>query len=425
MNTLIKNKATEQFLSQAPDLQSFPQIREKGKFLMEEKGLPALKEEEYKFTSITKKLEQTLTDFSAAKKTSLDQETVKANLFEGFDGDLLVFNNGNFDKSLSSIKQSGLEVSILTESVPPSLGEIAKAEKDPFVSLNNIYFADGVQVKVKKSSIIEKPVFFLFFNQANHGQVISPRVLIEVGENSEVTFLENTISLDEDAYFSNAVTEIKVGQNAHVHYNKLQSESRKAIVMNNFETDIHRDAVFTSVVISLSGDMVRNNLSLNLLDSGCEGNMYGLYLLNGKTHVDNHTNVDHTKPQAESNELYKGILADSSRGVFNGKIFVRQDAQKTNAFQQNNNILLSEDATVNTKPQLEIWADDVKCSHGCTTGQLDEEALFYLQTRGLGKDQAKGMLLYAFAGEVLEYLSDESFKSYLTGIVQERLGSNY
>ena len=425
MNTLIKNKATEQFLSQAPDLQSFPQIREKGKFLMEEKGLPALKEEEYKFTSITKKLEQTLTDFSAAKKTSLDQETVKANLFEGFDGDLLVFNNGNFDKSLSSIKQSGLEVSILTESVPPSLGEIAKAEKDPFVSLNNIYFADGVQVKVKKSSIIEKPVFFLFFNQANHGQVISPRVLIEVGENSEVTFLENTISLDENAYFSNAVTEIKVGQNAHVHYNKLQSESRKAIVMNNFETDIHRDAVFTSVVISLSGDMVRNNLSLNLLDSGCEGNMYGLYLLNGKTHVDNHTNVDHTKPQAESNELYKGILADSSRGVFNGKIFVRQDAQKTNAFQQNNNILLSEDATVNTKPQLEIWADDVKCSHGCTTGQLDEEALFYLQTRGLGKDQAKGMLLYAFAGEVLEYLSDESFKSYLTGIVQERLGSNY
>lgn len=425
MNTLTNNKATEQILSQAPTLHSFPQIRDKSKSFFAENGLPALKEEEYKFTSITKKLEQKITDFSQARKLPLDKETVQTNLFEGFDGDLLVFNNGNFEKSLSSIKQSGIEVSALSESNPQSLGQIAKSEKDPFVSLNNIYFEEGIQVSVKKNSKIEKPVFFLFFNQANHGQVISPRVLIEVEENAEITFLENTISLDEEAYFSNTVTEIKVGQNAHVHYDKLQSENKKAIVVSNFETDIHRDAVFTSVVISLSGDMVRNNLSLNLLDSGCEGNMFGLYLLNGKTHVDNHTNVDHTKPHAESNELYKGILADSSRGVFNGKIFVRQDAQKTNAFQQNNNILLSEEAIVNTKPQLEIWADDVKCSHGCTTGQLDEEALFYLQTRGLGKEQAKGMLLYAFAGEVLDYLADESFKSFLTGIVQERLGSNF
>jgi len=151
--------------------------------------------------------------------------------------------------------------------------------------------------------------------------------------------------------------------------------------------------------------------------------MYGLYLLNGKTHVDNHTNVDHTIPHAESNELYKGILDDQSRGVFNGKIFVRQDAQKTNAFQQNNNILLSEDAIINTKPQLEIWADDVKCSHGCTTGQLDDEALFYLQARGIGKDQARGFLLYAFAGEVLEHIKEESFRTYCTEFVQARLGS--
>jgi Fe-S cluster assembly protein SufD len=425
MTTLTKNKATELILSQAPIYDTFSQIRDKGKSILLEKGLPALKEEEYKFTAITKKLEQSLSDFSQAKKLELTHEVVQSHLFEGFDGDLLVFNNGGFEKSLSSINQSDIEVSSLIASVPQLLGKIAKTEKDPFVSLNDIYFEDGIFLKVKKNRKIEKPVFFLFFNQANEGQVISPRILIDVEENAEVSFMENTISLDESAYLSNAVTEIKVGQNAHVHFDRLQSENRKSIVVNNFETDIHRDATFTSTVISLSGDMVRNNLSLNLLDSGCEGNMYGLYLLNGKTHVDNHTNVDHTKPHAESNELYKGILADSSRGVFNGKIFVRQDAQKTNAFQQNNNILLSEDATVNTKPQLEIWADDVKCSHGCTTGQLDEEALFYLQARGLGKDQAKGMLLYAFAGEVLEHVSDESFKDYLTALVQERLGSNF
>src|SRR5690606_13622196 len=218
------------------------------------------------------------------------------------------------------------------------------------------------------------------------------------------------------------VTEISVAENSHLFYYKLQNQNKEAIEVSNFETDIHRNGTYSSAVISLQGGMIRNNLSLNLLDSGCEGNMYGLYLLNGKTHVDNHTNVDHIKPHSVSNELYKGVLADKSRGVFNGKIFVRQEAQKTVAFQQNNNILLSEDAVVNTKPQLEIWADDVKCSHGCTAGQLDEEALFYLQTRGIGKEKAKGLLLYAFAGEVLDNIKNEAFRDHCIQQVEERLG---
>jgi Fe-S cluster assembly protein SufD len=197
------------------------------------------------------------------------------------------------------------------------------------------------------------------------------------------------------------------------------------IEVSNLVTDIQKDSQFTSTQITLSGDMVRNNMTLNLLGSNSVGNMYGIYLLNGKTHVDNHTNVDHTIPHAESNELYKGILADQSRGVFNGKIFVRQIAQKTNAFQQNNNILLSEDAIINTKPQLEIWADDVKCSHGCTVGQLDEEALFYLQARGIDKITARGLLLYAFAGEVLDKIEVESLQKFIINQIQERLGSNF
>ena len=346
-------------------------------------------------------------------------------MFGGFEGDLLVFNNGFFERELSTISNNGYTLSLISDAKPELLGKIAATEKDPFVALNNISFGDGIYLKVSKNQKVEKPILFLFLNQSNDGQVIHSRILIEVEDNAEVTFLEDSVSLDDKIYFSNMVNEIKVGQNSQVHYNRLQNESKNAIKVNNTETDIHRDAVFTSVVISLSGDMVRNNLSLNLLDSGCEGNMYGLYLLNGKTHVDNHTNVDHTKPHAQSNELYKGVLADNSRGVFNGKIFVRQDAQKTNAFQQNNNILLSEDAIVNTKPQLEIWADDVKCSHGCTTGQLDEEALFYLRARGLGKEQAKGMLLYAFTGEVMDHISDEAFQNHIENIVQNRLGSNF
>ncbi|WP_113924543.1 Fe-S cluster assembly protein SufD [Cognataquiflexum aquatile] len=425
MTTTTKNNTLDSILSQVSSGSSFSDLRKSSRDFLEKNGLPAIKEEEYKFTAITKKLENSISDFSFAKKASLNNEIIQSHMFGGFEGDLLVFNNGFFEKELSTISNNGYTLSLISDAKPELLGKIAATEKDPFVALNNISFGDGIYLKVSKNQKVEKPILFLFLNQSNDGQVINSRILIEVEDNAEVTFLEDSVSLDGKTYFSNMVTEIKVGQNSQVHYNRLQNESKNAITVNNTETDIHRDAVFTSVVISLSGDMVRNNLSLNLLDSGCEGNMYGLYLLNGKTHVDNHTNVDHTKPHAQSNELYKGVLADSSRGVFNGKIFVRQDAQKTNAFQQNNNILLSEDAIVNTKPQLEIWADDVKCSHGCTTGQLDEEALFYLRARGLGKEQARGMLLYAFTGEVMDHISDEAFQNHIVNIVQNRLGSNF
>lgn len=425
MTVIKSNKASDLLLDQVTVFTDFTTLRDKGLELLKEKGLPVLKEEEYKFTPISKHLEKNIKNFSTAKKVELNQDLIKAHIFKGFEGDVVVFNNGIFDPSFSSISRNGYSFELLSENQPALLGQIAKSEKDPFVALNNVLFEDGIYIKVKTNQKVEQPVLFLYFNKANKGEVINPRLLIEIGDGSEVKFLENTISLDEEDYFSNPVTEIKVGKNAHAHYYRFQQENRKSISVNNFEVDIHKDATFTSVVISMSGDMLRNNLSLNLLDTGCEGNMYGLYLLNGKTHVDNHTNVDHTKPHCQSNELYKGILADSSRGVFNGKIFVRQDAQKTNAFQQNNNILLSEDAIVNTKPQLEIWADDVKCSHGCTTGQLDEEALFYLQARGIGKDNARGLLLFAFAGEVLEHIAVDAFKDYCLHLVQERLGSNF
>ena len=425
MTTVTTNKATELFLAYSPSNGSFSGLRDEAKSYIGEKGLPGAKDEEYKFTAISRKLEQVLTDFSPAKPIAISKEAFKKCLWDGFEGSYLVFNNGIFSEELSAYENSGVVVKMLSESNAAEMESRSKAGTDAFIALNTVYFRDEVQISVARGKKIDSPILLLFLNQANEGQIISPRVSIEVAENAEVTFLEHSISMDEAVYFSNSVTEIKVGQNSHVHYNRLQNEGSKAVVVTNFGTDIHRDATFTSTVVSLSGDMVRNNLSLRLLDSGCVGNMYGLYLLNGKTHVDNHTKVDHTKPHAESNELYKGILADQSRGVFNGKIFVRQDAQKTNAFQQNNNILLSEDAIVNTKPQLEIWADDVKCSHGCTTGQLDEEALFYLQARGIAKMQAKGLLLYAFAGEVLEHIDDELFRNYIDGLVQERLGSNF
>jgi Fe-S cluster assembly protein SufD len=422
MSTLTKQDTFSSLLEAAP--KNFEPVRTLARESYLAQGIPAVKAEEYKFTNISKKLDQKITDFSSSLPVVLTAEQVKAAIYDGFEGHVLVFSNGQFLPALSS-KIEEVEVSLISEKADVALGSIAKPEKDAFAALNQASFQDGIFISVPKKTQVQKPILLLSFDQANTGQVIQPRVWIEVGDFAEVTFIDQSIGSGESSYFVNEVVEVKGGVSCHVHYYRIQNEGSNVIEVSTIETDIQKDSTFNSVNISLSGDMVRNNLNLNLRGSNSEGNMYGIYLLNGKTHVDNHTNVDHTIPHAESNELYKGILADQSRGVFNGKIFVRQDAQKTNAFQQNNNILLSDDAIVNTKPQLEIWADDVKCSHGCTVGQLDEEALFYLQARGIDKLQAKGLLLYAFAGEVLEKIKVESFREYCDSLIQERLGSKF
>ncbi len=201
----------------------------------------------------------------------------------------------------------------------------------------------------------------------------------------------------------------------------LQNDCENASQVNRTYVNQKRDSVYSNYVFSLSGEIIRNNLHISLDDENTIGNMYGLYLLDGKEHVDNHTVVDHRFPNCESNELYKGVLAGNSIGVFNGKIFVRQDAQKTNAYQQNRNLLISDNATINTKPQLEIWADDVKCSHGCTVGQLDEEQLFYLRSRGIDTDSARALMVYAFASEIVEKQPIEGLKEYLFNAISKKL----
>ena len=422
MSTLTQQELVLGLFEAAPA--TFLSLRQLGKESFYAQGMPTLKSEEYKFTPIAKKLESGLTDFSPAKPVKISADQVKSAVFAGFEGVVLVFSNGQYLPELSNSKE-GLTVNLLSKTENTPLGSIAKADKDPFTALNQATFTDGLHLSIDTKKVIESPILLLQFHQAQGGQVISPRIWIEAGDFSKATFIDYQVSLDDAPYFVNKVVEIKGCVHADITYHSLQEESNQMIKVSNVVTDIQQDSQFTSTQITLSGDMVRNNLTLNLLGSNSVGNMYGLYLLHGKSHVDNHTNVDHTIPHAESNELYKGILTDQSRGVFNGKIFVRQIAQKTNAFQQNNNILLSEDAIINTKPQLEIWADDVKCSHGCTVGQLDEEALFYLQARGIDKITAKGLLLYAFAGEVLDKIEDDSLRNYIVNQIQNRLGSNF
>ncbi|MCC5936837.1 MAG: Fe-S cluster assembly protein SufD [Lunatimonas sp.] len=433
MTAIVKKTDTlassflEAFYSQKP-ISSWADLAVKAAEIVQQEGLPAPKNEEYKFTSITKRIESKLKNLShASPATNLTKDSVAQHLIPGVDCHLLVLNNGFLDRSLSSFTEDGFSVGTFTDGeVPEGLGTIAKAEKDPFAALNQLAFQDGVYIDIPANQVVAKPIFLLqLVSVTESGETVHPRVFIRTGKHTEATFIEQIVPLQDSPFLLNGVCEFSLGNNSHVRYYKLQDEGKEAIEVNNTEANISQDASFTSVVLSLQGQMIRNNLSLNLLDSNTVGNMYGLYLLNGSTHVDNHTNVDHIKPHAESNELYKGILTDKSRGVFNGKIFVRQDAQKTNAFQQNNNILLSEDAVINTKPQLEIWADDVKCSHGCTTGQLDEEALFYLRARGISKEAGKALLLYAFAGEVLDHIHHDDFREYCVNLVQDRLGSNY
>lgn len=419
MTTIIKDNLSENFLATLSSPKDESALN-----ILKDKGLPTTKNEEYKYTGISKRIESTITDFSQASPALISNQDIQGAAIRDLDAYTLVLNNGRYDAIHSTLPVSGFSLSEIINSgdVPFKIKDI---NNDSFMALNQVSYQKGISINISKNTVLDKPVLVLNYVQASSGQVISPKIWIEGAENTEAVFIEKTISLDENPYFLNGSIEVKTSSNSHLHYYRIQNHSKQALEVNSFHADVHRDATFTSFVLSLQGNMIRNNTSLNLLGSGCVGNMYGLYILNGNAHVDNHTNVDHTQPHCDSNELYKGILADSSRGVFNGKIFVRQDAQKTNAFQQNNNILLSDDAIINTKPQLEIWADDVKCSHGCTTGQLDEEALFYLRARGIGKEQARALLLYAFAGDVIDHIKVDAFKEYCVDLIHETLGTNF
>ncbi|GAB3020804.1 Fe-S cluster assembly protein SufD [Cyclobacterium sediminis] len=433
LSTKKDHKLVELFLSKQADLNDsnpFKELKTEAISSLNATGFPTLKEEEYKYTNITKRVIDKIENYTSPQSIDNLAEIIKNNqLINTLDGYTLVRNNGLFDPSLSNYKDAAFSVkpfSELDEEQASEIGSIETIDKDAFTALNAYCFESGIRIDIPDGLIIEKPIVVVdFVNTDATGQCVQHRAFYHAGKNSQATVIEITVYLNESTVFLNEVAEWNVEDNAHIRHYKLQDGHKSELGVSNTGTEIARDATFTSVLLSLSGEMLRNNLSLNINASNCVGNMYGLYLLNGKTHVDNHTNVDHKMPHSESNELYKGILTDHSRGVFNGKIFVRQDAQKTNAFQQNNNILLSEDATLNTKPQLEIWADDVKCSHGCTTGQLDEEALFYLRARGIGKKSAKSLLLYAFAGEVLDHITNESFKNYCEKIVHERLGGSH
>lgn len=395
-------------------------------------GLPANKTEEYKYTPITRELEKNFTFQQLVAEPII--KDIKEYFIPDLNSNVLVFVNGIYSPEHSNVRspQSQLIISSLEDALEakePLAAEhfnrhIANSA-DALTAWNTADWKAGLYIRVPDNAVVEKPIAIYYINDTTAGEVIATnRNLFVLGKSSQLVVVEKFNSAGGGNHFTNLVNEIVVNENAKLDYYSIQNDKGNRFQFSQTEIYQKNSSRVNTYTFNLQGRLLRTNLHLIIDGEGIESHMYGLYSLAGNTLADNHTVVDHKKPNSLTNELYKGIMDDNSRGVFNGKIYVRPQAQKTNAFQANRNILLSDKATVNTKPQLEIWADDVKCSHGCTTGQLDEEAMFYLRARGIDKNAARAMMLYAFAGEVTDKIPHPALKSYVDMLISERLQHN-
>jgi Fe-S cluster assembly protein SufD len=387
-----------------------------------ELGFPTPRNEEWKFTSVAP---ITRVAFQPALPPAgkVAPERLRAIPLGTGDGTRLVFVNGHFARELSSQGRlpEGVALASLAEVldthpdwVEPYLAQYARYDENPFTALNTAFLRDGTFLSIPRGKVVAEPIHLLFLGTPSREPAVAyPRNLIVAGVNSQATVVETYVGLEEGVYFTNAVTEVVLAENAVLDHYKVQREGRQAFHVATTQVALDRGSNFTSHSIALGGALVRNDVNAVLDDEGGECTLNGLYLAAGRQHIDNHTRIDHARPHCASHELYKGILDGKAHGVFNGKIFVHPDAQKTDAKQTNKTLLLSEDAVINSKPQLEIYADDVKCTHGATIGQLAEEAIFYLRSRGVGREDARSLLTFAFANDIIGRIKVEPVRAEL------------
>lgn len=406
------------------------QIRKDALTKLSEMSFPTNRDEEWKYTNVQPITKQNFVPAYVSKAEKIKKEDVEKFLFTDFDYHLLVFINGIFSEELSYVENlpTGIFVGSLNRIVkenPELINKyISKFSRidNAFNALNTAYATDGLVVFVPDSNIIEKPIQVLYLNTSAEENILSvPRNLVVTGKNSQVSVIANYQGYGDKVYLSNVVTEVYADENSIVDLYKIQNENDNSFHIEKVQAYQKRNSIFNHYNISFGGAIVRNDINSVLDDENVETHYYGLYLGRGKQHIDNHTFMDHAKPNCMSNELYKGILDDNARGVFNGKIIVRQDAQKTNAYQQNKTVLLSKQAVIDTKPQLEIFADDVKCSHGATVGHLDEVSEFYIRSRGVPQELAKSMLIRAFANDVIETIKIDALKEQINHLIFEHL----
>jgi Fe-S cluster assembly protein SufD len=431
----LKEKMLSSFmvLEQELDLSSpVHDIRSKSMKTFEAQGFPTKKQEAWKYTSLAKLLKNNYSIFPK-KESSIELKDVKKYFLYEIDSYKVVFIDGVYSPFLSDTTHDGLDVCLLSAAlskpkykarIEKYFNKVAKQDES-LTALNTSFAKEGAYIFVPKSTVAEKPIEIIHFSTGEQGDfLLQPRSLVVVEENAQVQIIERHQSLAPHDVWTNTVTEIFAEKSANIDYYKIQNDRTDASLVDNTYISQDQQSNVKVHTFSFGGKITRNNLNFYHKGEHIESTMKGITIIEDQQHVDHYTLVHHAQPKCESHQDYKGIFSDQAVGVFNGKILVDKIAQKTNAFQQNNNILLDDKATINTKPQLEIFADDVKCSHGCTIGQLDEDALFYLRSRGIPKKEAKGLLTYAFANNVLESVAIPSLKTRINKLIAMKLGVN-
>lgn len=396
----------------------------------ETKGFPTKKEEAWKYTSLNAILKNDFSIFPK-KESAIEIKDVKKYFINDVDTYKVIFIDGVFSTFLSSTTHDGLDVCLMSSAltkpkykmvIDTYFNQVANKE-DSLTSLNTAFAYEGAYINVPKSKVVEKPIEIIYFSTGNEAALmVQPRNLVVVGENAHVQIIERHQSLNSNPVLTNSVTEIFAQKRAIVDYYKIQNDVQTANLIDNTYIAQKQESRVSVHTFSFGGNITRNNLNFYHQGERIDSTLKGITIISDKQHVDHYTLVNHATPNCESHQNYKTILDGNATGVFNGKIFVEKEAQKTDAFQQNNNILLSDKATINAKPQLEIFADDVKCSHGCTIGQLDESAMFYMQQRGIPKKEAKALLMYAFTSEVTTSIKIPELKGKIARIIADKLG---
>ena len=391
------------------------------------KGFPTLKDEDWRFTNLTPFLTD---DFSLVSGIAAEEEVISAinaALIPGLDAYLLVLLNGEIQPALSVLPAGDVTIQPL-ESIVNSAEFAAHAtfdevESNRMLALNTSLFTDGYFIEIPRNVVLDKPVQIIHLYSADENAMFQPRHLIVVNENAKAELIESSVMLkNAKRVLLNSVTQVSVKQNAQLIQYNIQDNHTEERLIGYTRVTQERDSRYDNFTFNLPGaELIRNNLEVVLNGTATETHLLGVYLVGGHQLTDNHTAIHHKFPNCESNEIYKGVLLDHGKAVFNGKVFVERPAQKTNAFQQNNNLLLSDNAQVFAKPQLEIFADDVKCSHGCTVGQFDPESLFYLRSRGISEDSSRKLLVEAFMFDVTQKITNEPVKQYIQSLIHTKM----
>ena len=411
----------------------FP-LRKSGIVRFAEMGFPTLNDEDWRYTNVAPIAKLPFRPIFKSSAEGLTLESVAKFTFGSLSAIRLVFVNGHFVDALSTqpALPEGITVSSLAQAltiqpaqVEKQLGRNLQSQENAFAALNTAFFLDGGYVHVPAGKVLETPVHLLFISTTReNGSTSHPRNLLVVDDHAQATVIESYVSTVDGAYVTNAVTEIIAGEGAVLEHCKLQDESLSAYHLATIHAQLAKGSNVVSHSFAAGARLSRNSIRTHLSGEGVECVLNGLYLTKGDQLADHHMVVEHAEPHCNSHEYFNGILDGRSRGVFHGRILVRQIAQKTDAKQTNKNLLLSEDAGVDTKPQLEIYADDVKCTHGATIGQLNDESIFYLRARGIGADTARRMLIHAFAGEIIERIRHSATREVLDKVVWDRLEAN-